>query len=72
MATQPLKPVDTVRCPRIEGLADDVIALLHQSNVRLVQMRRSLELTSMHIERSREAVRESRQLLSRVHKNGFF
>ena len=72
MATEPVKPVDSVRYPRVEGLPDDVFGVLHQSIVRLAQMRRSIELTSLHIERSREAVRESRHLLSQVRKDGFF
>jgi hypothetical protein len=67
----PVTCVDSLRCPRIEGLPAGVVTQLHQSIVRLVQLRRSLEITSLHLERSKEAVWQSRQLLEKIRKDGF-
>jgi len=49
-----------------DGHARNVVAQLHKSIVLLVHLRLGLEMTSMHLERSTEAIRESRQLLSQL------
>ena len=60
------KRIEDVRCPAINGLPDDVYHMLHHSFVHILRMLRSIESADAHMDRSREAILESREMLQRL------
>jgi len=60
------KRIEDVRCPVVKGLPDDVYDMLHHSFVHILRMRRSIESTDAQVDRSREAILESREMLQRL------
>jgi hypothetical protein len=63
--------VDDIRCPAIEGLPPETVAMLHHSLVDIVHMRRSIESVKLRTRNSLDAARESAELLRRLHLEGF-
>jgi hypothetical protein len=63
--------IDTIRCPVIEGLSSETVAMLHKSLVDIVHLRRSLERTRLQVTRSSQAAFESAELLRRLRLQGF-
>jgi hypothetical protein len=60
------KRIEDVRAPAVNGLPDDVYHVLHHSFVDIVRMRRSIESADTHVDRSREAISESWEVLKRL------
>lgn len=58
--------IEALRIPDVKGLPDDIYHMLHHSFVDIVKMRRSIESVDAHIDRSREAILESREILQRL------
>jgi len=68
---RPQNCIDGIRCPAIKGLPRETVHILHHSLVGLVCMQRSIEDVKLQVDRSWDAVRESRKLLHRLRKEGF-
>jgi hypothetical protein len=49
----------------------ETVHMLHDSLVGLVYLRRSIEHTQLHVDRSLDAVRECEKLLHRLRMEGF-
>jgi len=64
------KQIESLRCPDIKGLPDDVVHILHHSLVDIARMRRSIEYTDKALEHSTRAASESWELLKRLRANG--
>jgi len=64
------KRIEDVRCPVVKGLPDDVYHMLHHSFVHIIRLRRSIENADAQVERSREAILESREMLQRLRLDG--
>jgi len=64
------KRIEDVRCPAVKGLPDDVYHLLHHSFVHILRMRRSIASADAHLDRSWEAILESREMLQRLRHDG--
>jgi len=62
------KRIADVRCPVVKGLPDDVYHILHHSFVHIIRLRRSIESADAQVDRSREAILESRELLMRLRR----
>ena len=62
------KRIEDVRCPVVKGLPDDVYHMLHHSFVHILRMRRSIESADAQVDRSREAILESRKMLVRLRR----
>jgi len=60
------KQVKDLRCPAVKGLPDDDVRLLHDSIMRIAQMRRSIEETDHQLALSKKALGQSRELLKRL------
>jgi hypothetical protein len=65
------KRIESVRCPAVKGLPDDIYHMLHHSFVDILKMRRSIERADVLIDASREAALESREVLKRLRDDGF-
>ena len=65
------KRIEDVRCPAVNGLPDDIYHVLHHSFVHILKMRRSIENTDAIIDRSVDAILETRQMLKRLQSEGF-
>jgi len=50
---------------------NDTAIMLHQTMVQVVAMRRSIETARLHLDQSKCALREARQLLERLRRDGF-
>jgi hypothetical protein len=70
-APQPQNEFSNVRCPQIEGLAPEIVHMLHKSFVGIILMRKSIESAQMRIDASREAANEALKLLDRLKAEGF-
>jgi len=68
---EPRRTIADIRCPAINGLDDNIVHVLHHSMTTLVHLRRSLEVTDLQIERSRNAALASEELLKRLQHEGF-
>ena len=68
---RPLDCVDRIRCPAIKGLPRETVHILHDSLVSLVHLQRSIEGARLQVDRSCDAVRESKKLLHRLRMEGF-
>jgi hypothetical protein len=69
-STSSRRSVENLRCPAIQGLSPDTVHILHKSMTQLVRLPRSLEAADIQIERAREMVLETQELLARHRKNG--
>jgi len=58
--------IEDLRIPCVKGLPDDVYHLLHHSFVHILRMRRSIETIRGQIDRSLEAILESKEMLERL------
>ena len=67
----PQHSINDIRCPAIKGLRRDVVILLHKTMVGMTMMHLSIETAYIHIDRSRRAALESRELLTRLRIQGF-
>lgn len=67
----PKNCIDQIRCPAIQGMPRETVHMLHDSLVGLVYLRRSIEHTQLHVDRSLDAVRECEKLLHRLRMEGF-
>jgi len=65
------RTIDDIRCPKIKGLPRDTVLTLHHTMVQVVRMRRSIESARFHLDQSRCALRETRELLGRLRREGF-
>jgi hypothetical protein len=64
------KRIEDVRCPKIKGLPEDIVRILHHSLVEIAIMRRSIESADRDVERSLLAVFESCELLRELRTKG--
>ena len=62
--------IDTIRWPAVKG-PPRTVSVLHEAVLRLGEMRRSIELTRMHIQDSKQAAWESQRLLAKLRREGF-
>ena len=62
--------IDTIRCSAVKG-APKTVSVRHKSVLHLGEMRRSIELTRLHIQDSKQAAWESQRLLARLRREGF-
>ena len=67
---QPQNSVETIRYPAVKG-PPKTATVLNNSILHIGLMRRSIELTGIHIQDSKHAAWESQQLLARLHRDGF-
>ena len=69
MKSQPDAPygkwIEDLRIPRIKGLPNDIVQMLHHTFVEIVWMRRSIEGANVRIAQSLKAILESREMLKR-------
>ena len=63
--------IDHLRCPAIDGLPPETVAMLHHSLVDIVRMRRSIESAGRQVRHSLDAALDSAELLRRLHLEGF-
>jgi hypothetical protein len=59
----PRKRIQDISLPRIKGVTEEVIHLLHHSVVEIVRMRRSIESADEAIARSSNAIFDGCELL---------
>jgi hypothetical protein len=65
------KRIQDLRIPVVKGLPDDIYHMLHHSFVDIAMMRLSIESADAHVDRSREAILESEEMLKRLRREGF-
>ena len=67
---RPQNYINRIRSPAIQGLPRVTVHILHHS-LTLVYLRQRVDDAKLQVDRSWEAVRESKNLLRRLHTEGF-